>query len=74
MPTGVQLTPVNIYNGSANPIFVGDATCTTSGANTGLTIAASSSAVLCLNAGDTLYASAASTTSAGAVVILYSGI
>jgi hypothetical protein len=74
IPSGVQYTTVSIYNGSANAIFVGDKTCTTSGANKGMTIAADSSLVLCLNAGDVLYAIAASATSAGDVVILFSGI
>jgi hypothetical protein len=74
MPSGIQLTPVNIYNGSANPLYIGDATCGTSGASTGLTIPAASSAVICLNANDSLYAAATSVTAAGAIVILYSGI
>jgi hypothetical protein len=74
MPTGVQLTPVNIYNGSAAPIFIGDATCTTTGTNKGLTIDTLTSAVICLNANDSLFAVAASATAAGEVVILYSGI
>jgi hypothetical protein len=74
MPTGIPYTTVTIYNGSAASIFVGDASLTTSGANKGMTIAAASSLVLCLNANDALYAIAASATAAGDVVILYSGI
>jgi len=74
MPSGIQYTTVNIYNGNANPIYVGDASLTTSGANKGMTIATESSLVISLNAGDSLYAIAASATTAGDVVIIYSGI
>lgn len=74
IPSGVQYTTVTIYNGNANSIFIGDATISTSGATKGLTVAATSSAVICLNANDVLYAIAASATAAGDVVVLYSGI
>ena len=74
LPTGVQYTTVTIYNGSAASIFVGGSSVATSGATKGLTIAAASSAVICLNANDSLWAIAASATSAGDVVVLYSGI
>lgn len=74
IPVGVQYTTVTIYNGSASPIFIGDATISTSGATKGVTVAATSSIVVCLNANDILYAIAASATSAGDVVVLYSGI
>jgi hypothetical protein len=74
IPTGLQYTTVTIYNESAASIFVGDSTCTTSGANKGLTIAANASLVLNMNANDSLWAIAASVTSAGEVVIIYSGI
>ena len=74
IPTGVQYTTVTIYNGSAAAIFVGDASTTTTGSNKGMTIAAASSLVINMNANDALYAIAASATSAGDVVILYSGI
>ena len=74
IPSGVQYTTVTIYNGNANSIFIGDATISTSGATKGVTVAAASSAVICLNAGDVLYAIAAAATAAGDVVVLYSGI
>lgn len=74
IPSGVQYTTVTIYNGNANSIFIGDATISTSGATKGLTVAAASSAVICLNANDVLYAIAAAATAAGDVVVLYSGI
>jgi len=74
IPTGVQYTTVTIYNGSAASIFVGDATCTTTGANKGMTVAAAGSLVLNMNANDSLWAIAASATAAGEVVIIYSGV
>lgn len=74
IPSGVQYTTVTIYNGNANSIFIGDATISTSGATKGVTVAAATSAVVCLNAGDVLYAIAAAATAAGDVVVLYSGI
>ena len=74
LPSGVQYTTVTIYNGSASPIYVGGSSVATSGATKGATIAATSSLVICLNAGDALWAIAASATSAGDVVVLYSGI
>lgn len=74
IPSGVQYTTVTIYNGSAASIFIGDATVSTSGAARGITVATLSSAVICLNAGDVIYAIAAAATAAGDVVVLYSGI
>jgi hypothetical protein len=74
LPSGVQYTTVTIYNGSASAIFVGDSTISTSGTRKGLTIGATSSLVLNMNSGDSLWAIAASATSAGDVVVLYSGI
>ena len=74
LPTGVQYTTVTIYNGSAASIFVGGSSVATSGATKGMTIAAASSLVLALNANDALWAIAASATSAGEVVVIYSGI
>ena len=74
LPNGVQYTTVTIYNGSAASIFVGGSSVATSGATKGATIAAASSLVINLNASDSLWAIAASATSAGDVVVLYSGI
>jgi|LakMenEpi03Aug12_release.lakeMendotaPanAssembly.Ray.scaffolds.fasta_scaffold605636_2 hypothetical protein len=74
LPNGVQYTTVTIYNGSASPIYVGGSSVATSGATKGATIAAASSLVICLNANDALWAIAGSATSAGDVVVLFSGI
>lgn len=74
MPTGIQYTTVTIYNGSAAAIFVGGSSVTTSGATKGVTVAASTSLVVCLSANDVLYAVAASATAAGDVVVLFSGL
>jgi len=74
LPVGVQYTTVTIYNGSAASIYVGGASVAASGSSRGMVIASASSAVICLNAEDTLYAIAASATNAGDIVVLYSGI
>jgi hypothetical protein len=74
MPSGVQYTTVTIFNSNAAAIFIGDSTLTTSGNKKGVTVASASSIVICLNAGDALYAIAAAATAAGDVVVLFSGI
>ena len=74
LPTGMQYSTVTIYNGSAGSIYVGGASVTTSGTTRGVVVATATSLVLALNAGDALYAVAASATSAGDIVVLYSGI
>jgi hypothetical protein len=74
IPSGVQYTTVSLYNGSADSIFIGGASVTTTGATRGQIIATEGTAVLCLNAGDSLYAIAASDTNAGDLAIIYSGI
>lgn len=63
---------VQIYNGHSAAIFIGDATCTTSGATIGRTIAANGSLQLWCNSGDTIYGISAAGSAAGAIVITYS--
>lgn len=63
---------VQIQNQDAAAIFIGDNTCTTSGANRGHSIAAAATFQLWLNPGDTVWAISALGTTAGAVVITYS--
>lgn len=63
---------VQIYNGSAAPIYVGDASITASGATIGRTILAAGSFQLWLNGGDDIYAIATAQTTAGSVVVTFS--
>lgn len=75
IPAKNPLTAVLVFNDDNNPIFVGDATVTASGANLGLKISKSTtSSQIWLNAGDKLYAISAAGTSARAVVTLFSSI
>ena len=72
LPAGLKYTAVSIYNNDNNPIFLGDASITTS---TGTQVTSKAVASqLWLNAGDKLYAVSAAGTTAGAVSIIYSGI
>ena len=65
---------VQIQNLDSAAIFVGDSSITTSGATRGHSIAAAGTFQLWLSSGDTLYAISAAGTTAGAVVITYSGV
>ena len=53
-------------------IFIGDSTCTTSGATIGRTIANGTSQTFNVSAGDMIYGISAAASAAGAVVITYS--
>jgi hypothetical protein len=75
IPAGNPLTAVLVFNDDQHPIFVGDATTTTSGADTGLKLAKSTtSSQIWLNAGDKLYAVSAAGTASNAVVTLFSKV
>ena len=65
---------VQIQNLDAAAIFVGDSSITATGATRGHSIAAAGTFQLWLSSGDTLYAISAAGTTAGAVVITYSGV
>jgi hypothetical protein len=74
VPTGIKAIASQIQNNDAAAIFIGDSTSTTSGALRGHSIAAGATFQLWLNGGDKVYAISAAGTTAGAVVITYSGI
>ena len=75
LPTGIQRgVAVQIQNLDSAAVFVGDATITTSGATRGHSIAANATFQLWLNPGDKVYAISAAGTTAGAVVVTYSGV
>lgn len=63
---------VQIYNGSAAPIYVGDSTVATSGATIGRTVLTNGSFQLWLNGGDKIFAIATAQTAAGSVVVTFS--
>lgn len=65
-------TAVTIVNDDNNAIYVGDSAVATSGADKGVTVKKDSQFIFELNAGDSIYARAATTTSANAVSVLYS--
>ena len=65
-------TTVTIVNDDNNSIYVGDSAVATSGADKGLTVKKDSAYRFDLNAGDKLYAVAATTTAANAVSVVYS--
>lgn len=67
-------TTVTIVNDDNNAIYVGDAQVASSGTDKGVTVKKDSDYRFDLNAGDKLYAVAASTTGANAVSILYSSL
>lgn len=75
IPTGIQRgVAVQIQNLDTAAIFIGDSSVTTSGATRGHSIAANASFQLWCNSNDKVYAISAAGTTAGAVVITYSGI
>jgi len=70
VPTGNrQNVPVYIDNLDTNPIWIGDASITTSGATQGIKLAASASRQLWCNGTDQIYAISAAGTGAGLVVV-----
>jgi hypothetical protein len=64
---------VQIQNLDAAAVFVGDSSITTSGATRGHSIAANGTFQFWLNSGDKIYGISAAGTTAGAVVVTYSG-
>jgi hypothetical protein len=75
VPTGMQRgVAVQIQNLDSAAVFVGDDTVTVSGATRGHSIAANATFQLWLNPGDQVYGISAAGTTAGAVVVTYSGI
>lgn len=74
VPAGLKAVAVQVQNLDTVAIFVGDKTITTSGANRGHSIAANGSFQFWLNGGDEVWAISAAGTTAGAVVVTYSGI
>jgi hypothetical protein len=73
VPAGNQSTPVQIQNLDTAAVFIGDNTITATGATRGHSIAANGTFQLWLNANDEVYAISAAGTTAGAVVVTYSG-
>jgi hypothetical protein len=71
-PSMGQGKAVQIYNGSAASIYIGDETIAASGATIGRTITATGTFQLWLNGGDKIYAIATLATTAGSVVVTYS--
>jgi hypothetical protein len=71
MPTGVDLTAVQIYNNTGAAIYVGDTSISATGANVGNAIANGASVQVWMRAGDALYAVCA-TSPAGYVSAIYS--
>jgi hypothetical protein len=66
-------TAVTVVNDDNNSIYVGDSAVTaTAGVDKGVTVKKDSQFIFELHAGDSLYAIAATTTSANAVSVLYS--
>lgn len=75
IPNGLGKVQVSIYNNDNSAIFVGDQAITaTAGSNQGLTIPKATVVQLMLNGNDTLYGISALGTTAGAVVVMYSGV
>ena len=65
---------VQFQNLDSAAVFLGDQTVTTSGATRGHSLAASGTFQLWLSSGDTVWAISAAGTTAGAIVITYSGV
>jgi hypothetical protein len=66
------LTPINIYNGHSNTIYIGDETIAVSGATVGRPIPTAASQIFYANANDVIYAISAVASAAGAVIVTYS--
>jgi len=74
IPKKCPPTAVLIFNDDNNSIYVGDSAVAASGADKGVTVKKDSQYVFELNAGDKLYAVAASTTTANSVSVLFSSL
>jgi hypothetical protein len=74
IPNKCPETTIQIVNDDNNSIYIGDSAVATSGVDKGLTVKKDSVYSIKLNAGDKLYAVAASTTGANAVSVLYSSV
>jgi len=70
---GIGTAAVQIQNGDAAPIWIGDSTTTATGATKGHVILAGATFQLWLHGNDQVYAVSAAGTAAGAIVITYSG-
>lgn len=69
-----EYTAVSIQNNDTASIFIGDSTVTTSGANKGHVVAASTTYQIWLRANDTVYAISSAGTAANAISVLYSQV
>jgi hypothetical protein len=65
---------VQFQNLDSAAVFIGDSSITATGSGRGHSVAANGTFQLWLSAGDVVYAISAAGTTAGAVVITYSGI
>jgi hypothetical protein len=74
IPAGNPNTVVQISNTDAQTIFLGDSTCSTTGAAKGIRMATNTNLQVSLNSGDVLYAVSAAGTSANAVTVIFSKI
>jgi D-arabinose 5-phosphate isomerase GutQ len=75
IPAGIKNSvAVQLQNLDTAAVFVGDASVTTSGATRGHSIAANATFQFWLSAGDTVWAISAAGTTAGALVVTYSGV
>jgi hypothetical protein len=66
------LTPISIYNGHSNTIYIGDETIAVSGATVGRPIPTATSQIFYANANDVIYGISAVASAAGAVIATYS--
>ena len=71
-PDALRQTAITIYNGHSASIFIGDTSCTTSGANIGRTIPTATSQIFYVSGGDVIYAISAAASATGAIVLTYS--
>jgi hypothetical protein len=75
LPSGLNgSVAVQFQNLDTAAVFIGDDTVTASGATRGHSIAANATQQMWLNSGDTVWAISAAGTTAGALVVTYSGI
>ena len=74
IPVGNPLTAVTISNADNQPIFIGDATVTKTGANTGVKVGTGANTQVWVNAGDKLYGISSAGTAAYAISVLWSNV
>ena len=75
IPSGLQRgAAVQFQNLDTAAVFIGDSTITATGATRGHSIAVNATQQLWLNSGDKVYGVSAAGTTAGAVVVTYSGV